>query len=305
MVTSVKKYSALLLLVVFSLPRLITVQAFVVDSITKPSVPEFTLRIVSYPYDVPLKTTTTIDEYTGKETTTIQPGYHVENKSIEIVIKNQPFTPYNLTKYTYYHRDFEKNGSIDGPYTVDSYKTINFYFNVQVKGHYGENWKSVGERYAGFEGPKPNVETDSQYTIVSIGEDYPESTLLDFRVRARIGYYHAFGPGLAILGYDFYGQESDWSIIQTLDLSETSSSPSSTSDQTPDTSVPSASPSQNSTTTPSQQNPMQPDDQTLSFNWAEIATFTVGGIVVALLIIVIAVLRRRVQTLEREKSSGV
>ena len=79
--------------------------SFTVDSISKPSVPEFSVRIVAYPYDVPPETTTTIDEYTGKETTTTQPGYHVENKSIEITIKNQPFTPYNLTKFTVYHRD--------------------------------------------------------------------------------------------------------------------------------------------------------------------------------------------------------
>jgi archaellum component FlaG (FlaF/FlaG flagellin family) len=135
-------------LVLVEAMRFGTVQAssFTVDSISKPSVPEFNVTIVSYPYDVPSKTTTTIDEYTGKETTTTQPGYHVENKSIEIIIKNQPFTPYNLTKYTYYYRDFEKNGSIDGSYTVDNNKTVNFYFNVQVKGHFGENWKSVGER---------------------------------------------------------------------------------------------------------------------------------------------------------------
>jgi hypothetical protein len=37
------------------------VQAFTVDSISKPSVPEFSVRIVAYPYDVPAKTTTTID----------------------------------------------------------------------------------------------------------------------------------------------------------------------------------------------------------------------------------------------------
>jgi hypothetical protein len=41
------------------------------------------------------------------------------------------------------------------------------------------------------------------------------------------------------MGYDFYGQRSDWSDIQTLNMSETSVSPSTT--------VPSALPSQDST----------------------------------------------------------
>ena len=59
-------------------------------SIPKPSVPEFTVKAVSHPYDVP--TTYSTDPYTGETIT--HEGYHVENKSIEVWIKNQPFTPY-------------------------------------------------------------------------------------------------------------------------------------------------------------------------------------------------------------------
>ena len=51
-------------LVLASAMRFGTFQAssFTVDSISKPSVPEFSVRIVAYPYDVPDKTTTTIDQ---------------------------------------------------------------------------------------------------------------------------------------------------------------------------------------------------------------------------------------------------
>jgi hypothetical protein len=59
---------------------------------------------------------------------------------------------------------------------------------------------------------------------------------LDFRVQARIGYYYAYGPGLAILGYDFYGQESDWSNIQTITIGESQTStpsPATTSSPAP------------------------------------------------------------------------
>jgi hypothetical protein len=231
-VTSVKKYSALLLLAVFSLSNLTTVQAFVVDSITKPSVPEFTLRIISNPYDVPPKTTIAIDEYTGKETTTTQPGYHVETKSIEIIIKNQPFTPYNLTKYTVYDRDRENFSRIQGISTYNKSKRVNFYYNIEVKGYFGDNWHPVENKYSKFEGPEPNAQLDSPHTVISIGADYPNDAVLDFRVQARIGYYNPYGPAVEVIGYDFYGQESEWSNIQTLNISSPSQTTESPANET-------------------------------------------------------------------------
>ena len=80
------------------------------------SPPEFTVRLVAHPYDVPPTTTTTIDQYTGKEIVTTTPGYHVENKSIEITVTNQPFIPYT-----------DAEGHL-----------INLYYNVRFKGHFGE-----------------------------------------------------------------------------------------------------------------------------------------------------------------------
>ena len=84
------------------------------SSTTKPSVPEFTVKLVAHPYDVP--TTYGIDPYTGKNVT-IQEGHHVENKSIEVTIKNQPFSPYK-----------DANGS------------YGLYYNVRFRGHYGHDW---------------------------------------------------------------------------------------------------------------------------------------------------------------------
>ena len=88
--TQLTAIATLLLIIALMASNLIAVQALTIDDIPKPLTPEFTVKIVAHPYDVPPKTTTTIDQYTGKETTTTQPGYHVENKSIEITIKNQP-----------------------------------------------------------------------------------------------------------------------------------------------------------------------------------------------------------------------
>ena len=59
------------------------------SSITKPSVPEFTVKLMDNSYDVPAHNYT--DPYSGKNTT--YAGYHVYNATIDITIKNQAFTP--------------------------------------------------------------------------------------------------------------------------------------------------------------------------------------------------------------------
>ena len=87
-----------LIMVLSSLTLQIVKPAFA-QSIPKPSVPEFTIETVSRPYDVPPATTTATDPYTGKQTTTTQPGYHVENKTIEAVIKNSLGTSYYNFRY--------------------------------------------------------------------------------------------------------------------------------------------------------------------------------------------------------------
>ncbi len=210
-----RKSLVLAITLILMVSNLLAVRAYIVDSITKPSAPQFTVRIIAYPYDVPPKTTTTIDQYTGKETTTTQPGYHVENKSIEITIKNQPFTPFNLTQHTGYNHETGES------YTVNRNSTVNLFYNIGVKGHFGNenDWKSVGENVSYWEGPQPNAQLDSQYTTISIKADYPSNAVLDFRVKTLIGYYIPYGRNIIIFGYDFYGQESDWSI-QTLNMSD-------------------------------------------------------------------------------------
>ncbi len=80
------KKVALLFSLILILSTLI-VESALAQSIPKPSVPEFILKFVAYPYDVPPKYET--NPYTGKNEMT-QAGYHVENKSIEVIIKNQP-----------------------------------------------------------------------------------------------------------------------------------------------------------------------------------------------------------------------
>jgi hypothetical protein len=110
------KPAILLLIADLLASSLITVD-FVLASIPKPSVPEFNLKFVDNSYDVP--STYSPDPYTGKNVMT-QAGYHVQNKSLEVTIKNQLFTNY---------KDATGNN-------------IMLYYDVSWKGHFEDYWKS-------------------------------------------------------------------------------------------------------------------------------------------------------------------
>ena len=64
---------------------------------TKPSVPQFSVKIVGNYYYVPPSNTTSVDQFTGKETTITTPEYYKNEREIVVTIKNQPFTPYTDT----------------------------------------------------------------------------------------------------------------------------------------------------------------------------------------------------------------
>ena len=98
--SSMSKALALMLFTLLAFSSLSVVSSVFAQSIPKPSVPEFTLKYIDNSYDVPPSTTTTIDQYTGKEIVTTTPGYHVENKSIEITITNQPLLLIPIRKVT-------------------------------------------------------------------------------------------------------------------------------------------------------------------------------------------------------------
>jgi len=176
-------------------------------SISKPSVPEFAIETVSFPYDAPPTTTTTIDPYTGKETVTTQPGYHVENKTTQIRIKNQPFTPYQA--------------EIDGVTW-----TINFFYNIRLKGHFSEEWRYY-RYYNGSTDGNLRQSYDSEYTLVPIDDYLPTEGQVDFQIEALIGYEQGIvtvpgAPGTARI---ITGESSSWSSTQTLTIPASNSSP--------------------------------------------------------------------------------
>ena len=197
----------------------VTAQASDFSSIPTPSVPEFTVTIVDSSYNV--STTYSTDPYTGK-TTPIE-GYPVERRTIEVKIKNQPFSSFWLQ---------------ESPQAANW--TVNFYYNVRYKGHFADVWHELYLASDGY----PLQDSVSDFTVLSYEGGYsptegislqtdaimtalPVGGLVDFQMEALIGYTHRdastfFAPWV------FEGQRSGWSSTQTITISGSgSSSPSS------------------------------------------------------------------------------
>ena len=118
------------------------------------------MKLVAHPYDLPSTTTTIIDQYPGKETVITQPGYHVETLTIEVLIKNQAFVS-------------SSNGN-----------NYSLFYNVRVKGNFGEDWTELYSYSGSFSGYCP-FQSDSEYTVLSISSDYyPSITQVDCQVEA-------------------------------------------------------------------------------------------------------------------------
>jgi hypothetical protein len=92
--------------------------------VAKPSVPEFTVAPVDRSYDVPVSVTYSTDPFTGQQVAHTSDGYHVTNRTIEITINNQQFTPITLN-----------NGT-----------KIQLYYSLQMKGHFGDWSDKLNQR---------------------------------------------------------------------------------------------------------------------------------------------------------------
>jgi len=196
------KYVALMLFALLTVSSLVMVEAISAQSVTTPSIPEFTVELVDSSYDVP--TTYSTDPYTGETVT--NEGYHVNRENIELKIKNQPFTPYT-----------ETGG-----------QNIDFYYNIRIKGHFTSDWIELYNPSDGF----PPQSLDSEYTEFSYiwgGEantnmgsksiDLRAGAQVDFQVEAMIGYTSRSGEP-PWFPWTFYGETSGWSSTQTLTIVE-------------------------------------------------------------------------------------
>ena len=236
------KTVVLMLLTLLALSGLVMVGTVFAQSIPKPSVPEFTVELVNSSYDVP--TTYSTDPYTGENVT--HAGYRVESRTIRISIKNQPFTPYQITE----------NGNT---WTVD------FFYNIRFKGHFEEDWTEIYHPSDGYPSQYPGQYPMHEYTVFSyqgdysptegmefevrsIGTTFPPGAQVDFQVKAMIGYVHREASALS--PYVLTGETSDWSNTQTLTIEEF---------QTPSP-EPTPTPSPSPSPSPTETEPPDPDD---------------------------------------------
>ncbi len=246
-VANVNRVFAMLLLLI-AVASLIAAPAVIAET-QKPAVPEFTVKLVDSSYDVPAYTST--DPYTGQTLT--NPAQHVDNRSLEFTIKNQPFTPYQDTESGF---------------------TIKLYYNIRMKGHFGGDWYTL---YTA-DNPHP-VQSTSQYTTILLPlEGVPFSSLssnssseVDFQVEAMIGY---FSRTTGFASWYFAGEESCWSGTQTLNISPENS-------PAPTPNMQTASPSPSSSGSSAQ------------LNWWQTTALVLMAAIVVLLGLVVFNLRRR------------
>ncbi len=162
----------------------------------KPSVPQFTLKIVIHSYDVAPECTT--NPYTG-ETTITQEGCHVEYKAIDITIQNQPGD--------------------------------DVWYVVQFKGHYTNDWRNYWApmpNSAEFE-DLIHQSSDGDHTVISVPinndaeqggtrTNFPEGGVVEFRVQAEKGNYEETANTFQGITTRFNGEISDWSSVQSITI---------------------------------------------------------------------------------------
>jgi hypothetical protein len=202
---SVNKGFLLFVIAILAVSSLIVAKSACAQSIPKPSIPEFTVKFVDTSYNVPASSS--IDPYTGQNVTT--EGHRVENRTIELTIKNQPFVSYI---------------SNDG--------NISFYLNVREKGHYETEDKWI-DIYAADNHYTSESNTDYTTLTYSLDPDVPpwlnnnilSGGQLDFQVEALIGH---IGRTSGFASWYFNGEESGWSSTQTITIpaNETTAAPS-------------------------------------------------------------------------------
>jgi hypothetical protein len=228
---STSKGFSLLLVVILAASSLMMVESAFAQSIPNPSVPEFIIKLVDSSYDVPATYST--DQYTG-EKVLLEPAHSVDNRTFELWIKNQQYTYSNGSSFRVYY-DIRTGGHFGGG--VDLY--------------YPSNWLlgPDSDRRAPFISRNTPMQSTSDYTVIILSAvnppqsawnvTYPPNARVDFQVKAMIGhdsyafgYAHIGGPG-ELTSAVAVAAESDWSNIQTINLTDGSVSTSTSPNPTP------------------------------------------------------------------------
>jgi hypothetical protein len=140
------KSFSLLIILILAVSIIIEIKPIFAQSLPKPSVPEFTLKYVDYSYDVPPVYGT--NPYKGNITVK-ETGYRVCKEYIDVWVKNPSFQKY----------------------TDDSNHKIVLGYDVQWKGHYGNEWANATY-------PEYLLSSGLEYTVISFafGHDTNDNT---------------------------------------------------------------------------------------------------------------------------------
>jgi hypothetical protein len=277
----------LILTLAFSIASLTVLNASAADpppptyppDIPTPSVPQFTLTYADHSYDVPAKTTTSIDPYTGNTITSTTPGYRVKNYTIDVTIKNQPY-----------------------PSTVNNGNTSTLRYGLQTKGHF--------DNASNFIVAATVDASNSEYTVVSLpAHVYPLNGSVDFRARAYLGFYYTYFYGLLPM-QGFANSGSDWSTIQTVTITEAPSiTLAPTTPPSTNTPPPTAMPTQSYSTATAAPSSEPSTNSSIDFalpslNWLETAAFATLGLIVVVLAVFLVLSRRRIKALEMKQTGA-
>jgi hypothetical protein len=197
----------------------------------KPAVPEFTLNFVDNSYDVPSITVNSTDPNTGITTTITYPSYHAENKSIEMMITNQPMANLRVCYDVAYKDHYSENWTlIDASFQ----KLLNcsHYADHDIYHYVVENRLHASDSYTtilvfGLDG---NTGSDT-YNLTIRNVDAGDQ--VDFQVRAYIAIWTVHKEFKSLTNTTRWFNESarlmysesDWSPTQTITIPQSSLPP--------------------------------------------------------------------------------
>ena len=214
------------------------------------------------------------DAYTGQTIIKVY-GSHIDNRTIDVTIQNQPFTPY---------LDFNNN-------------TVGLYYSIRSKGHF-DDWSDSSVHTTN--GVKAS--TASISTLVSIDIGYwgvQQGGQIDFQVAAVSGFPASDSAYCGQVHFNTIDQ-SDWGSIQTITIGDPiTTNPT----QQPYTwSTPTAIPFATATSSPQQNptaTPIQPNILTnvlFGSNLAQTVLIGMAIVIAVLAIALVVVMWRRMAT---------
>jgi hypothetical protein len=234
--------------------------------IVKPSVPDVTVSYVDRSHYV--EPIYGVDTYSGKIIRT-GGGFTEENKTIEIGINSQPFTPCVY---------------MDG----DTPRSVFLTWQVRIKGHYENDWHNFRETPVWNESYK--VITYGWWTNGLEINSLELGDQIDVQVQTKIGYYVCTsGDPYDLDSWVFHGETSDWSSIHILTIRGNQS-----------TTTPTATPTLNPETVQNQ--PIVHTDVLFGFDWERVV-LTVVAVAIAVLAVIVMLWRRTGKLMQNNSSA--